>query len=58
MYGFSIGVMVDSFRVPFAEGIKKAAELGADGVQISCPCDLSAPESVVNKKVKEESSML
>lgn len=29
-----IGVMVDSFRLGFAQGIKKAAEVGAQGVQI------------------------
>ncbi len=31
---FKIGIIVDSFRLPVREGIKKAAELGADGVQI------------------------
>lgn len=32
--GFKIGVMVDSFRLGIREGLKKAKEVGADGVQI------------------------
>ncbi len=31
---FSIGVMVDSFCVPFEEGVKKAAAVGAGGIQL------------------------
>jgi sugar phosphate isomerase/epimerase len=31
---FKIGIIVDSFRIPIRDGIKKAAELGADGIQI------------------------
>jgi sugar phosphate isomerase/epimerase len=31
---FKIGVMVDSFRLGIREGLKKAKEVGADGVQI------------------------
>ena len=34
MSEFSIGVMVDSFRLPIPEGIRKAREVGADGIQI------------------------
>ena len=34
MARFKIGVMVDSFRLTAAEGIVKAQELGADGVQV------------------------
>ena len=33
MSSFSIGVMVDSFRIPL-EGIAKAKEVGATGIQI------------------------
>ena len=34
MKPFKIGVMVDSFRLGIAEGIRKAAEVGAEGIQI------------------------
>ena len=34
MSRFSIGVMVDSFRLPVAEGVRKAREVGADGLQV------------------------
>jgi sugar phosphate isomerase/epimerase len=34
MKQFKIGVMSDSFRIGRMEGIRKAAELGADGVQV------------------------
>ncbi|MBN2449590.1 MAG: sugar phosphate isomerase/epimerase [Lentisphaeria bacterium] len=31
---FRIGVMVDSFRLPIPQGVRKAKELGADGIQV------------------------
>lgn len=31
--GFQIGVIIDSFRVPVKEGIRKAAKIGAKGIQ-------------------------
>lgn len=34
MAKFQIGVMTDSFRVPFEEGLVKAAEVGAQGIQL------------------------
>jgi L-ribulose-5-phosphate 3-epimerase len=34
MSNFKIGVMVDSFRLPITEGVRKAKELGADGMQV------------------------
>lgn len=34
MSDFSIGVLADSFRLPFREAIAKAREVGADGVQL------------------------
>lgn len=41
MYPFKIGVLVDSFRLPAADALKKAAELGAKGIQVystyNCP---------------------
>ena len=34
MYDFSIGVMLESFKLPIPEAIKKAKELGAEGIQV------------------------
>jgi len=34
MSNFKIGVMVDSFRLPIPEGVQKAREVGADGMQV------------------------
>ena len=37
MYDFSIGVMLESFKLPIPEAIKKAKELGAEGIQVFAP---------------------
>ncbi|MFA6930127.1 MAG: sugar phosphate isomerase/epimerase family protein [Lentisphaeria bacterium] len=34
MARFKIGVMVDSFRLPIPEAVRKAQEIGADGIQV------------------------
>ena len=34
MSRFKIGVMVDSFRLPIPAGVRKAREVGADGIQV------------------------
>ena len=34
MARFKIGVMVDSFRLPIPDGVRKAREIGADGMQV------------------------
>lgn len=34
MSRFKIGVMVDSFKIPFYEGLDKAKEIGAEGIQL------------------------
>lgn len=46
MKPFKIGVMADSFRVPFEEAIAKAQELGADGVQLYATQGELAPENL------------
>lgn len=48
-----IGVMVDSFRLPLKEGIKKAKELGAEGIQIYAVSGEMAPENMSSSKRKE-----
>ncbi|MBN2558846.1 MAG: sugar phosphate isomerase/epimerase [Clostridia bacterium] len=43
---FKIGIIVDSFRLPVREGIKKAAALGADGIQIYATGGEMAPDAL------------
>lgn len=48
-----IGVMVDSFKLPMEEGIKKAKELGADGIQIYAVSGRMDPDNIDKKQRKE-----
>ncbi len=50
---FKIGVMVDSFRLSLEEGIKKAAEVGAAGIQIYSTSGAMAPENLSVPRRKE-----
>lgn len=45
MAAFSIGVMADSLRLPFADSLKKCRELGADGVQLYAVEGEMSPET-------------
>lgn len=60
MNGFKIGVMLDSFRLPFARAVEKAAALGADALQISAfspvfsPMEMTAAErSAALRQIKD-----
>lgn len=53
MYKFPIGVIVDSFRVGTFTGIEKAAELGADGVQLYAAEGINAPENMTAERKRE-----
>ena len=46
MAAFKIGVMCDSFRLPVREGVRKAAALGAQGLQVYTVAGEMAPESL------------
>ena len=46
MTDFQIGVMIDSFRLGLKEGIRKARQVGASGIQISANQGEMAPENV------------
>lgn len=48
-----IGVMVESFRLGFKEGVKKANELGAAGIQAYATYGELAPENMTEDKIKE-----
>lgn len=51
--GFKIGVMTDSFRVEVREAVKRAARLGAAGVQVDAVKSETAPERMDAKDRRE-----
>ncbi len=53
MYQFPIGVMLDSFRLDAYGAIKKAAELGAKGLQMYATTGEFAPENMNTQKKRE-----
>ena len=53
MYKFPIGVMVESFRLPTKEAIKRAAAIGANGLQMYATHGENSPESLAGGKAKE-----
>lgn len=50
MRDFPIGVMTDSFRLPFEQAVRKAREVGADGVQIYAVNGEFTPEKLTPEK--------
>ena len=58
MYQFPIGVMLESFRLPTPEAVKKAAEVGAKGIQMYCTNGEHAPENMTPAKCAELLDML
>ncbi|MBQ8689211.1 MAG: sugar phosphate isomerase/epimerase [Clostridia bacterium] len=46
MYNFPIGVILESFKLPRSEAIKKAAEIGADGIQMYATKGDNSPENL------------
>ncbi|HWT75863.1 MAG TPA: sugar phosphate isomerase/epimerase [Mobilitalea sp.] len=53
MYKNKIGVMVDSFQLDLRAGIKKAREVGADGIQIYAVSGSMDPEHLGKSQRKE-----
>ena len=53
MYKFPVGVIVDSFRLPIPEAVKKAALVGADGIQVYASHGNMAPENMDAQKRRE-----
>ncbi len=47
---FKIGAMVDSFRLPIPDGVRKAHEIGADGIQVYATSGEMAAENMDAKK--------
>ena len=53
MYKFPIGAIIESFRLPTLEAVKKAAELKLDGLQMYATSGEHAPENLSGRKAKE-----
>ncbi len=58
MYDFSIGVMLESFKVSIPEAVKKAAKVGATGIQAYARDGELAPENMTTTKRREFLDML
>ena len=53
MYNFPIGVIIDSFRTDTRTAILKAAELGADGIQMYSTRGENSPQNLTPEKRRE-----
>ncbi len=53
-----LGIIVESFRLPFREAVKKAAELGADGIQAYVTYGDLAYDTMTADKIKEVNAIV
>ncbi len=53
MYQFPIGVIIESFRVKTDEAIRKAAQMGAQGIQMYATANENAPENLSPARRRE-----
>jgi len=53
MYNFPIGVLIDSFKTDIPTALKKAADLGATGIQVYSTHGEMSPENLTPEKRKE-----
>lgn len=58
MYNFSIGVMLESFRTDIKTALKKAAAVGAAGIQVYATNGDMAPEALVGQKRRDFLNMV
>ncbi|MBQ4136679.1 MAG: sugar phosphate isomerase/epimerase [Clostridia bacterium] len=58
MYNFPIGVIIDSFRLPFGEALEKAASINAQGIQMYATYGEHAPENMNAAKRREMLDMV
>ncbi len=54
MSGFKIGIMANSFRLPFKESIEAAKKLGGEGVQVYAVYGEMAPENLNQTQIAEK----
>lgn len=55
---FLVGVILESFRLPFAQAVEKAAEVGAEGLQIYATSGEMAPENITPETVRERKRII
>lgn len=55
---FAVGVILESFRLPFPEAVKKAAEVGAEGLQIYATQGDMAPEVITPGGIREKKAII
>ena len=53
MYNFPIGIIIDSFKIDIPAAVKKAAELGAKGIQVYSTRGDMAPENMDKARRRE-----
>ncbi len=58
MYKFPIGVIIDSFRLPIKEAVVKAAEVGANGIQVYSTRGEMAPENLSAQQRKDFAALV
>ncbi len=58
MYKFPIGVMLESFKLPYREAIETAAKIGAAGLQIHASRGVFTPDNITAEKKTELKSLL
>lgn len=54
MADFSIGIISDWLRLPFAASMEKCAQMGADGVQLYAVDGEMAPENLTAAQIAEK----
>ena len=52
IYNYPIGVILESFRLPRSEAIKKAAEIGANGIQMYATKGENSADNLTSEKRK------
>lgn len=58
MSNFSIGVILDSFRLPFPDALAMTRKLGAQGIQVYATSGEMSPENLVGQKRKDFLAMV
>lgn len=58
MYNFSIGVILESFRTDITSALKKAEQVGAQGIQVYSTYGEMAPDNLTQAKKKEFIDMI
>ncbi len=58
MYNFKIGAILESFKLDTFDAIKKAAELGVDGLQMYCTAGENSPEEMTETRKKDIITMV